>query len=376
MVKNPKFFAIIEILKKHRTERARPPRAALGANSVRLKEYSMKRNMKAWLSDMLNAETKKAMPVLSFPGASLLGIDVKELIFSADNQAKAMAAVAKRADSAASVSLMDLSVEAECFGAPIHISEDEVPTVTGCVVSSPEEAEALQVPPVGSGRTDIYIDAIRKAVKLIDDRPVFAGVIGPFSLTGRLVDVTEAMIYCYEEPEMMHTVLEKATAFLIDYIKAYKEAGANGVVMAEPLAGLLSPDLAEEFSARYVKKINEAVQSDDFLVIYHNCGNTTILTIDSILGTGSDAYHFGNAIDMAEMMKHMPADKIAMGNVDPAGVLRNGTPETVKQATKDIMGACCGYKNFVISSGCDIPPATPWENIDAFFEAVNEFYKK
>ena len=335
----------------------------------------MKRDMKAWLSDMLHAETKKAMPVLSFPGASLLGIDVKELIFSSDNQAKAMAAVAQRVDSAASVSLMDLSVEAECFGAPIHISEDEVPTVTGCVVSSPEEADALKVPHVGAGRTEIYIDAIRKAAKLIQDRPVFAGVIGPFSLAGRLVDVTEAMIYCYEEPEMMHTVLSKATDFLIEYIKAYKEAGANGVVMAEPLAGLLSPDLAEEFSSRYVKKINEAVKSDDFLVIYHNCGNTTILTIDSILSTGSDAYHFGNAIDMAEMMKHIPADTIAMGNVDPAGVLRNGTPETVKQATKDIMGACCGYGNFVISSGCDIPPATPWKNIDAFFEAVNEFYQ-
>ena len=332
----------------------------------------MKRDMKAWLSDMLHAETKKAMPVLSFPGASLLGIDVKELIFSSDNQAKAMAAVAQRVDSAASVSLMDLSVEAECFGAPIHISEDEVPTVTGCVVSSPEEADALKVPHVGAGRTEIYIDAIRKAAELIQDRPVFAGVIGPFSLAGRLVDVTEAMIYCYEEPEMMHTVLSKATDFLIEYIKAYKEAGANGVVMAEPLAGLLSPDLAEEFSSRYVKKINEAVKSDDALVIYHNCGNTSILTI---LSTGSDAYHFGNAIDMAEMMKHIPADTIAMGNVDPAGVLRNGTPETVKQATKDIMGACCGYGNFVISSGCDIPPATPWKNIDAFFEAVNEFYQ-
>lgn len=335
----------------------------------------MKRDMKAWLSDMLHAKTKKAMPVLSFPGASLLGIDVKELIFSSDNQAKAMAAVAQRVDSAASVSLMDLSVEAECFGAPIHISEDEVPTVTGCVVSSPEEADALKVPHVGAGRTDIYIDAIRKAAELIQDRPVFAGVIGPFSLAGRLVDVTEAMIYCYEEPEMMHTVLSKATDFLIEYIKAYKAAGANGVVMAEPLAGLLSPDLAEEFSSRYVKKINDAVKSDDFLVIYHNCGNTTILTIDSILSTGSDAYHFGNAIDMAEMMKHIPADTIAMGNVDPAGVLRNGTPETVKQATKDNMGACCGYGNFVISSGCDIPPATPWKNIDAFFEAVNEFYQ-
>lgn len=336
----------------------------------------MNKNMRKWLSDMIASDVKKALPVLSFPGASLLGINVKDLIFSAENQANAMAAVAARVPSAASVSLMDLSVEAECFGAPIHISEDEVPTVTGCVVSTPEDAEALKVPAVGSGRTDIYIEAIRLAAKKITDRPVFAGVIGPFSLAGRLTDVTEAMIYCYEEPEMMHTVLEKASAFLIDYIKAYKEAGADGIVMAEPLAGLLSPDLAEEFSARYVKKINDAVKDEDFIVIYHNCGNTAILTIDSILSTGADAYHFGNAIDMAEMMKHIPADTIAMGNVDPAGVLRNGTPETVEKATTEIMDACCKYKNFVISSGCDIPPATPWKNIDAFFDAVAKFYSK
>ena len=336
----------------------------------------MKRNIRQWLGDMLHAREKKPMPVLSFPGASLLGINVKELIFSAENQANAMAAVAKHTDSAASVSLMDLSVEAECFGAPIYISEDEVPTVTGSVVQTPEDAENLRVPEVGTGRTNIYIDAIRLAVQKIMDRPVFAGVIGPFSLAGRLTDVTEAMIYCYEEPEMMHAVLEKASSFLIEYVKAYKAAGANGIVMAEPLAGLLSPDLAQEFSAQYVKKINEAVRSDDFIVIYHNCGNTAILTIDSILSTGSDAYHFGNAIDMEEMLAHIPEDVIAMGNIDPAGVLRNGTPEKVKQATAALLQACGGHKNFVISSGCDIPPATPWENIDAFFEAVQKFYKQ
>lgn len=336
----------------------------------------MKRNMHKWLEDMRNAEVKKAMPVLSFPGVNLLGINVKELIFSAENQANAMAAVAARTDAAASVSLMDLSVEAECFGAPIHISEDEVPTVTGCVVKTPEDAQALKVPAVGAGRTSIYIDAIRLAMDKITDRPVFAGVIGPFSLAGRLVDVTEAMIYCYEEPEMMHTVLQKATQFLIEYIKAYKAVGANGVVMAEPLAGLLPPDLAEEFSSKYVKQINDAIRDENFLSIYHNCGNTAIFIIDSILSTNSDAYHFGNAINMAEMMTHIPADTIAMGNVDPAGVLKNGTPETVRKVTTEIMTACCPYKNFVISSGCDIPPATPWENIDAFFGAVKDFYAK
>lgn len=176
-------------------------------------------------------------------------------------------------------------------------------------------------------------------------------------------------------PTMVHTLLEKVTEFLIKYAKAYKAVGAHGIVMAEPLAGLLSPALAEEFSSEYVKKVVDAVQDDKFLVIYHNCGNSTIQTIDSILSTGSAAYHFGNAISMAEMMTHIPSDTLAMGNVDPAGEFRNGTPESIREATLGVMNACCKYPNFVISSGCDIPPLSKWENIDAFFATVNEFYK-
>ena len=49
------------------------------------------------------------------------------------------------------------------------------------------------------------------------------------------------MLYCYDEPDMMHTVLEKTTEFITKYILAYKAIGAHGVVIAEPLAGLLSP---------------------------------------------------------------------------------------------------------------------------------------
>ena len=40
------------------------------------------------------------------------------------------------------------------------------------------------------------------------------------------------------------------------------------------------------------------------------------------------------------------------------------------------MERCCKYPNFVIASGCDIPPMTPLENIEAFFQAVEEFYHK
>lgn len=336
----------------------------------------MKRNMMQWVEDVIGAEQKKPLPVLSFPSIQKLNVTVKELINDSDLQAKGMAEVAKATDAAASVSLMDLSLEAEAFGSTISVSDDEVPSVTGSIVASEEDAEALNVPEIGAGRTQIYIDAIEKAVKLIEDRPVFAGVIGPFSLAGRLMDVTEAMVYCYEEPDMVHTVLEKTSEFLIKYCLEYKKVGANGVVMAEPLAGLLSPALAEEFSSDYVKKIVDAVQDEEFIVVYHNCGNGAVRMIDSILDTGSRVLHFGNAIDMAEMMPHIPEHVIAMGNVDPAGVLRNGTIDMVKENTKEIMEKCCSYKNFVISSGCDIPPLTSWDNIQAFFDAAREFYKK
>ena len=323
----------------------------------------------------MNINTKKAMPILSFPSVQLLDISVKELIASSDQQARGMKMIADRTDSAASVSMMDLSVEAEAFGAKVRFSEDEVPTVIGTLVSDEDEAETLAVPEVGAGRTGLYIEAIRKACTLITDRPVFAGVIGPYSLAGRLLDVSEIMVLCYEEPDMVHTVLRKATDFLIRYMNAYKETGASGVVVAEPLAGLLSPSLMEEFASPYMKEIVDAVQTEDFAVIYHNCGNAVEMLAEEIASCGASAYHFGNAVSMKTMLEKLPSDVLVMGNIDPVGEFRNGTPESVYTKTTELLRECSVYPNFVISTGCDVPPMAKWENIDAFFRAVSDFYK-
>ena len=336
----------------------------------------MKYNMKEWIDQLISAPKKKALPVLSFPSVSLLGCTVRELISDSEKQAEGMRLVAERTDAAASVSLMDLSVEAECFGAEIHISDDEVPTVVGRLIHDMDEAEALAVPEVGACRSGLYIDAIKKAAQRITDRPVLAGIIGPFSLAARLLDVSEIMMDCYDDPDMVHTVLQKATDFLVAYAKAYKAAGANGVVMAEPVAGLLSPMLEEEFSSPYVKQIVDAIQDDEFVLVYHNCGDNAPLMVDSFLSFGAAAYHFGNSIDMKSMIEKFPANIPVMGNVDPAGVLRMGTPDKVREETLGIMEKCCEHANFVISSGCDIPPMTPWTNLDAFFAAVQEYYEK
>lgn len=336
----------------------------------------MKRNMKAWLNELLESEVKKPIPVLSFPAVQLMDISVRDLIASGDSQAKGMQLVAERVPAGASVSLMDLSVEAECFGSQVKVFDEEVPAIVGAVVTDEDEADKLEIPEVGSCRTGIYIDAIKKACETIKDRPVFAGVIGPYSLAGRLMDVTEIMYACYDEPETVHKVLAKATQFLINYISAYKAVGANGVMMAEPLAGLLSPELSAEFSCKYVKDIVDAVQTDNFIVIYHNCGNAVDCMIPEILSTGSAAYHFGNAVDMEDILSKMPEDIICMGNIDPASQFRNGTAESMRKSVLELLNRCSKHKNYVLSSGCDIPPLSRWENIDSFFNAAKEFYEE
>lgn len=335
----------------------------------------MKFDMKKWVHDCIDAPVKKAMPILSFPGIQLTCHTVEEMVRDGHLQAVCMEAIAKRFDTGAAFSLMDLSVEAEAFGSPIHYSSNEVPTVTAALIHDEEEAQALQVPEVGAGRTGECVKGIREVCGMITDRPVLAGIIGPYSLAGRLLDMTEIMILCYEEPELVETVLEKTTEFLIKYARAFKEAGANGIAIAEPAAGLLSPALIEEFSTPYVKRICDAVADDTFMILYHNCGNTVPL-LDNIKEIGAGGYSFGNAIDLEDALKVMPGESIVIGNVDPAGIIRNGTPEQIREETLSLMERCGKYPNFVVASGCDIPPNTPLENIEAFFGAVNEFYSR
>lgn len=331
-------------------------------------------NMKKWKEELMKAKTKKPMPLLSFPCVQLLGVSVKELISSGEKQAMGMKLIADKFAPLASVSMMDLSVEAEAFGATVHFAEDEVPAIASRTVTSYEDAKNLIVPPVmTSGRCAEYIKAVEIAKKEIVDRPVFAGVIGPYSLAGRLMDVSEIMIACFDEPETVELVLDKTTEFLINYIKEYKAVGADGIVMAEPLTGMLSPSLAEEFSAPFVKRIVDAVQDDNFMVIYHNCGNNVLKMTDALLSSGAECYHLGNAISLKEALEVFPSDRLVMGNVNPV-LLKSGSKEEIEAETKKIMEECSSYPNFVVSSGCDIPHDSPIENIETFFKSVKEFY--
>lgn len=331
-----------------------------------------KLNMKEWINEIIQKKEVVAMPIMTHPGIEMIGKTVRDAVTDGQVHYNAIQALSEKYPTAAATVIMDLTVEAEAFGAEIVFPENEVPSVVGRLLNDEEAIDKLEIPALNKGRIPQFLKANMLAAKAITDRPVFAGCIGPYSLAGRLYDMSEIMMLIYINPEAAHSLLKKCSDFILRYCMALKATGVNGVVMAEPAAGLLSDEDCTQYSSVFIKEIVEKVQDDHFTVILHNCGNTGHCT-RAMVATGAAAYHFGNKINMVEALKEVPADALAMGNLDPVSLFKAATPEVMKKATLDLLEATRSYPNFVLSSGCDTPPHTPAENIDAFFAALNEF---
>lgn len=372
----------------------------------------MKMNMKEWVADVIRRREVTALPVMTHPGIELNGHTVHEAVSDGRVHYEAVMTLARRYASVAAATIMDLTVEAEAFGAEIAFSDDAVPAVSSRLLKDVESIQRLQVPSLQAGRVPQYLKANLLAARALSDptpdpsparggerlrqlsdsnaarggerlrrqgvlgperlRPLLAGCIGPFSLAGRLYDMSEIMVLIYEQPDAAHTLLAKCTEFILKYCEALKRTGANGVMMAEPAAGLLSNDDCLNFSSAYVRYIVNRVQDEEFIVVLHNCGNTGHCT-EAMVATGAAAYHFGNKCRMEEVIREVPPTALAMGNLDPVSLFKDGTVEEMRQAVTELLGRMRQYPNFVLSSGCDTPPQTPIGNIDAFFEALREW---
>lgn len=332
----------------------------------------MKINMRSWVKSVIDSPQRSVLPIMTHSGIEMIGKSVLDAVRDGEVHYAAVKALAERYPSAAASSvIMDLTVEAEAFGAEIHFSEHEVPSVVGRLVSSAGAIERLRVPALDRGRVGAYVKATRMIAGDLT-KPVLAGCIGPYSLAGRLYDMSEIMMGIYIEPDTMKVLLQKCTDFLIAYCRELKRAGANGVLVAEPAAGLLSNDACREFSSDFVRQIVEAVQDDDFALLLHNCGNTGQCTA-AMVATGAMGYHFGNGMDMVQALEECPPDVLVMGNIDPVSVFKMADAETVYRETAALLAATASYRNFVLSSGCDTPPQLPFANIDAFYRAVADF---
>jgi uroporphyrinogen decarboxylase len=92
--------------------------------------------------------------------------------------------------------------------------------------------------------------------------------------------------------------------------------------------------------------------------------------------TGAKALSLDSPVNLKEASKVVSEEIILMGNLAPVKIFLQSTPDEVTEATMALLDETKDIKNFILSSGCDIPLETPLENIEAFMKAGRKFGAK
>jgi uroporphyrinogen decarboxylase len=100
-----------------------------------------------------------------------------------------------------------------------------------------------------------------------------------------------------------------------------------------------------------------------------NCG-AKLLHLPAILESGLKTFHFGAPMDLVAAPGKVGPEVVLCGNLDPAKVFCQLTPDEIAARVTALTRATAAYRNYVISSGCDLPRNTPLANLDAFYRAV------
>jgi len=317
-----------------------------------------------------------AMPLCAYSGLEITGESVEDLVSVPGSQFKAVMALNERYQTPVLLTAIDTTVEAEAYGCEVKFSAREVPSLVGRLVTDAKDIASLPDPFPGDARTRVPIEtAWRLTAEVGESVPVLGAILGPFALAARLFGVDQAIAAAATDPDTIEALLDVVTGFLCRYALAFRETGAWGVLVAETASGRLSPEGLKRFSAPFIKRIIKAVEEEDFAVVVHNC-HAGIGHLDELTASGAGIYHLGAAMDIAAALGRVAPEIILGGNLDPVTVFRKGTPQAAGEATRALLEATRGYKNFYVASGCDLTPGTPLATLNAFFRAVAEFNRR
>ena len=305
-------------------------------------------------------------PLIGYPGARLTGTTLRENLFDAETHTNSLRAIASRWHPDILLPMMDLSVEAAALGLSVRFPDNESPTVEEHPVRRLADLERFAA-------TDILADprlqAFLHTISDLADREeasLGAYVVGPFTLAGLLMGANEAAIATIRNPDLVHEVLQFSTQVSRSYAYACVEAGADLVVILEPTAVLLSPMAFSEFSGQYVQSIASGCAA---LSVLHICGDTSAL-LDGMCETGVHGLSLDSVVDFGAAVKNVPESVVLIGNIDPVRVMGAADPSVVTGAVRDLIEAVNGHKNFILSTGCDLPLETPLENIDKLIDTA------
>jgi uroporphyrinogen decarboxylase len=85
---------------------------------------------------------------------------------------------------------------------------------------------------------------------------------------------------------------------------------------------------------------------------------------------GINLLNFGIQHTISDMKEWTQNKVVLLGNVPPRDVLAQGTPEQVRECTRQMLEPLADRSRIIVSCAGGMPPGAPTENIQALIDAA------
>ena len=312
------------------------------------------------------------LPSLTATGLNAAGLRLADTHTDAALMARAAATTFEQFGYELAVVPFDLCVEAEALGAGVDFQSDgsgflapvvSQPLVFGQIRPSPPELAALAT----SGRVPLVAEALRRLRAGVGRQvAIGAWLPGPFTLSWQLFGA-EAWLGATMEGVGIGEWLDSLAGALASVGRCYREAGADYLTLHD-MGG--SPQVVGPRTfRRWVKPaLTHLCAALPRPVVVSVCGDTNAV-VEDLLGCGASALNVDQRNDLARTREIMGRRALLLGNLDPVGVLSQGTPEAVAEEVGRI--ALAGAD--AIWPGCDMWPEIPEANFRALMDSARSY---
>jgi len=304
-------------------------------------------------------------PIFMAWAANFIGRTYRDYYLDGDVLVKAQLAVTKTFNLDQVSAISDPWREASAYGIQFEYPADGVGKPKDVLIKTHDDISKLSPLDVENAeRTKQRIESVRKmAVQVGQTHSVLGWVEGPLAEYADLRGVENAMLDLVDKPEMFVKAGELIIQNEISFADAQINAGADMIGMGDAVASLIAPDMYKEVVLPFEQKQINAIHEAGAAVKLHICGNIKN-HIAYMAQSGADIIDVDWMVPLDEARELVGPEITLCGNFDPSAVLLQGSPEDVAEAARQCIKA--GGDRFILMPGCEVPPATPEENIRAF----------
>ncbi|MGB6727411.1 MAG: uroporphyrinogen decarboxylase family protein [Terracidiphilus sp.] len=254
--------------------------------------------------------------------------------------------------------------ESADLGARVEWFTDQPPAMPEANALLAEKHEFEQVRtrgPVAGERIENRIRGIERMRSLVGKELIVEGwVSGPCAAAADLRGINRLMMDFYDDPGLVHSLLDFALETGICFAAAQVDAGADIVGIGDAVASIVGPRIYDEFIQAREKKLVDAIHEKGARARLHICGNIRRI-LDKVRTLGCDLIDIDSPVPMDEARSILGAQQSLSGNLDPVRALRDSSPEAVRHNLENVRQQAGG--RWIVAAGCEIPRETPKENV-------------